>query len=210
MNITNAIRNPRRSLVYLIDREAFYSRYGNTLETCFDFDAINEIQKLAARRTDIHEHLTTLYMLTVELGLKRILELGTRNGESTLALLMAASKIGGHVWSVDINPCKQARQRVYDSGFSSLWSFTQADDLSVNWTDEIDHLFIDTSHTYEQTLAELKKFEPHVRRNGIISMHDPVACPEVLSAVKEYVAIRNDLSYHIFLNNNGLAVLFKH
>jgi predicted O-methyltransferase YrrM len=151
-----------------------------------------------------------LYMLTVELNLKRILELGTRDGDSTVALLMPAKKIHGTVRSIDINPCENARKRVKAAGLDALWQFKMIDDRTFEPDSEIDHLFIDTSHSYEQTLSELKRFEPYVSRGGVISMHDAGSSPGVPRAVDDFVSSRGDLSLHILLNNNGLALIFKH
>jgi cephalosporin hydroxylase len=37
---------------------------------------------------------------------------------------------------------------------------------------EVDVLFIDTSHTYEQTLAELHTYVSRVRAGGVVMCHD--------------------------------------
>ena len=75
-------------------------------------DARTDFEKLALEPTDISEHLTTLSLLTRALGLKTVLELGTREGYSTIAFLEAAKAIGGTVTSVDIEPCPKAHERV--------------------------------------------------------------------------------------------------
>ncbi len=160
--------------------------------------------------TDIHEHLMTLYMLTVELNLKTIVELGTREGESTIALLEAARRIGGRVHSIDIDPCIKAKEMVRSYGLEKYWVFTQGDDLEVEWGKPIDHLFIDTSHLFEHTVKELEKYEPHVKRGGIITLHDTVIYPEVLPAIMKYTDGRGDLRVYKYFNNSGLVVIFKH
>lgn len=40
----------------------------------------NLLETHMVKPSDIHEHLATLYMLTIELNLKTIVELGTRGG----------------------------------------------------------------------------------------------------------------------------------
>jgi predicted O-methyltransferase YrrM len=159
--------------------------------------------------TDIHEHLTTLFMLTVQLRLNTILELGTRGGDSTVALLHAAKEIGGKVFSIDVDECADAKKLVGAYGLGEYWQFIQADDLAVEWDKAVDHLFIDTSHTLDQTIKELKKYEPHVRRGGIITLHDSVTHPEVKEATVTYLAERYGLRMYEYINNNGLLVLFK-
>jgi predicted O-methyltransferase YrrM len=159
--------------------------------------------------TDIHEHLATLFMLTIEFNLKRILELGTREGESTVALLQAAKQINGKVFSIDIDSCLRAKRLIQKYELQKYWEFTQADDLKMKWSTPIDHLFIDTSHTFDQTLRELEKYEPYVRRGGIITMHDIVSSQGVLSAITKYLENRDDLAFYKYFNSNGLGVIFK-
>ena len=65
------------------------------------------------------------------------------------------------------------------------------------------------AHTYEHTLKELRKYEPYVRIGGIITLHDIISFPEVMTAISDYVENRRDLRVCSYLNNNGLAVIFK-
>jgi predicted O-methyltransferase YrrM len=173
------------------------------------FNPANLLETLMAQPSDIWEHLATLHMLNVEFDLKTVLELGTAEGESTVALLQAAHQIDGRVYSIDINPCREAWNVITNFGLGDRWSFIQGDDLQVNWDKSIDHLFIDTSHTYEHTLKELQKYEPYVRIGGIITLHDTISFPEVMTAILDYIKNRGDLRVYNYLHNNGLAVIFK-
>ncbi len=159
--------------------------------------------------TDIHEHLQTIHLLTVELNLKNILELGTRSGESTIALCLAAKELNGKVTSVDIDSCSSVKEKVKKLNLDSYWKFIQIDDLELSWDEQIDHLFIDTSHTYDHTISEFKKFEPYVRKGGLITLHDIVSCPPVLDAINDYISERKDLRFYRFFHNNGLGILRK-
>lgn len=123
--------------------------------------------------SDIADHLTHLYCLA--LTRPHIIELGTRGGYSTSAFLAAAAmqNPAGHVWSVDIAPADVPP----DWQESPLWSFAQCDDLSAQaqafLPQQCHMLFIDTSHTFEQTLAELRLYAPRVHRaGGVIACHD--------------------------------------
>ena len=159
--------------------------------------------------SDINEHLMTLYMLTIEKRLKSVLELGTRDGESTLALLNAFKQTGGSVTSIDIDACDSAGKRIQDAGLASLWHFIQSNDLIVSWDRPIDHLFIDTSHTYEHTMAELRKYEPWVVRGGIITLHDSASYAGLKKAVDEFLSQRKDLVLYRYAHCNGLDVIVK-
>jgi predicted O-methyltransferase YrrM len=169
----------------------------------------NNLEAHMIRPTDIHEHLMTLYMLTIEMKLKTILELGTRNGESTIAFLEAARRIGGKVFSIDVNRCLKAKEKVKSYGLEKYWVFMQNDDLEVKWDKSIDHLFIDTSHLFRHTLKELRKYEPYVRKGGLITLHDTVTYPEVIPALGIFARRRRDLRIYKYFNNSGLVVIFK-
>jgi cephalosporin hydroxylase len=57
---------------------------------------------------------------------------------------------------------------------SGYWSLTVGDDMQVVPVPEarFDVLFIDTSHAYDHTLAELRKFVPLVAPGGTVLLHD--------------------------------------
>jgi len=112
--------------------------------------------------SDIVDHLPTLYFLIIEFNLKHTMELGTYVGNSTLVLLDAASKINGHVWSIDVDDCLIAHKKIFDHELGNYWSFIKGNDIEIgkNWKQQLDHIFIDTSHAYQHTLNELKIFEP--------------------------------------------------
>ena len=221
------LRHPRRALMYLALGPQMYhlvmtGRMGRMAISEAELRAINEARKAERnvkpenplethmlKPTNIHEHLATLHMLTVELNLRTAVELGVARGESTIALLEAAKQIGGRVYSIDITPCLDAKARVQSYGLQEYWAFIQGDDLKVEWNKSIDHLFIDAHHTFDQTMRELQKYEPYVRNGGIVTMHDIVSFPEVLQAIKSYIKGRTDLRLYKYFNNSGLAVIFK-
>jgi predicted O-methyltransferase YrrM len=208
--IRSALINPKKALSYLfLGKEKFHALRNLSEHSCFQIESSSILESYMTHPTDIHEHLQTLYMLTIELNLKNTLELGTRTGESTVSLLLAAKEVNGKVTSIDIDSCNDAKEKVKKSNLESFWNFHQTDDLKLKWEDQIDHLFIDTSHTYDQTLAELQKFEPWVRKGGLISLHDIVSCPPVLRAINDYILERNDIKFYKFFHNNGLGILRK-
>ena len=109
-----------------------------------------------------------------------IAELGTRTGQSTAALLAG----GGTVYSVDRDIDMSWRQGL-PGGYerppkwwveSGRWAFRECDDLSDTARSfipgELDVLFIDTSHLYDHTVAELREYGPRVKSGGVILMHD--------------------------------------
>ena len=98
-----------------------------------------------------------------------VLELGVRSGNSTSAFLSAAEENGGHVWSMDTEP-PEVPAHWRNSG---LWTFLHGDDLLLDARDgKFDIVFIDTSHHYDHTLAELRKYVPLVAVGGTVLLHD--------------------------------------
>lgn len=210
--IKSGLKNPRKGLEYIILGRKNYQKLNDTAvsHSCFIVkDVSSPLEFQMIQSTDIHEHLQTLHLLTIELDLKNILELGTRTGESTIALLLAAKKINGKVTSVDIDSCISAKENVKKLKLDSHWNFIQSDDLKLDWDKQIDHLFIDSSHTYEQTISELNKFEPFVRKGGLITFHDIISFPPVLDAINDFISDRTDLRFYKFFHNNGLGILRK-
>jgi len=100
-----------------------------------------------------------------------VLELGVRGGNSTSAWLAGAQVSGGHVWSADVN-----QPDVPDDWYPcGLWTFTQGDDMAIPLPDRMfGVLFIDTSHAYDHTLAELRRFVPLVAAGGTVLLHDTI------------------------------------
>jgi cephalosporin hydroxylase len=120
---------------------------------------------------DIHEHMPRLFAEAC-VGDATVIELGVRRGNSTAAFLAAVEAHGGHVYSVDIAAPKTPPQ--WRS--SGLWSLHVGNDLDPALVDQLpddaDVLFIDTDHTYAQTLNELRTYAPKVKPGGVILLHD--------------------------------------
>jgi predicted O-methyltransferase YrrM len=161
--------------------------------------------------TDISYHLPTLSLLVIEFGLKNIVELGTRSGNSTLALLEAAQHIGGKVLSIDIDPCLEAKNRIAAAKLDHLWTFIEGNDLEVDDSGlphPIDLLFVDTNHLYRYTIQELQKYSRLLRSGSWIVLHDYVSFPGVNRAVEEFVkTLPTKPHFYPFVHQNGLGVL---
>src|SRR3954447_26611968 len=116
------------------------------------------------RNSDIHDHLGTLFYEAVVAQPRLIVELGTRGGLSTRALLAAADATNAHLLSVDIEDCSGVD---VPGPLKARWTFIQGDD--VEFADQpfeqfcarrglpalADVIFVDTSHEYQHTKAEL-------------------------------------------------------
>jgi cephalosporin hydroxylase len=106
----------------------------------------------------------------------RVIELGTRTGNSTLSLLTGALQSGGHVWSVDPDLCDQDPDGMGPWADDRHWTFIRGDDqdpaVLAQLPRKCDVLFVDTSHHYDHTLNELGLYLPRVVPGGIALFHD--------------------------------------
>ena len=129
-----------------------------------------------ARWSDIQEYMPYLYEQAASRPGCRVLELGARTGNSTLAFLAGAAVSGGRVHSCDIEDVTRYRDGIGPFTRSPRWAFTHGDDMDpavqARLPAEVDVLFIDTSHEYEHTLAELRAYMPRVAPGGIALFHD--------------------------------------
>ncbi len=117
---------------------------------------------------DIVDHLPTLRRYAEQLSESllcpaRIVEFGTRTGNTTTAFLAG----GAEVLSFDINDCAfdcpaEVRPR---------WNFVQADTANLVKIPVCDMLFIDSAHNEAQVRAELRM---HVHVNRFIGLHDTI------------------------------------
>lgn len=151
---------------------------------------------------DIEEHIPILQEYCLQLDAKKVLELGVRDGISTKAFLFALDKTDGQLISVDRSDCSKVSD-------SPRWKFIKSDDMNLQFNEIIDILFIDTSHKYAHTLAELKKYGDLVRKGGMIFLHDTVRYPEVMDAIREYLRTHLDIVFNNLENCNGLGILEK-
>ncbi len=131
--------------------------------------------------SDISDHVGTLFMEAAAARPRLVVELGTRGGESTRALLAAALLGGGRMLSVDLDACDPVG---LPDDARAAWTFVQSDDVAfgrerfAGWCAErgldprIDVLFLDTSHLYEHTREELAVWLPLVRPGGTAMLHD--------------------------------------
>lgn len=157
------------------------------------------LRQWAYDQVDMAPHIDTLMRYTA--GAKTVIEWGVRGGVSTWAILDAIAS-DGRLYSVDINNCIVPRRVSEDP----RWTFLVGDDLDPEVVALLpahaDVVFIDTSHTYEQTVGELRLADA---LTGRIVMHDFVMEP-VARAATEFC---NEGHWHVVSNElpYGLALL---
>lgn len=141
-----------------------------------DNSAFREVLSRARRRTDISDHLATMFVEAYASRPSLIVELGVRDGESTFVFERVARAYECDLISVDIEPCE-------DASDYERWHFVQQDDVEFgrrfpDWCEnrdvpcEIDVLFVDTSHLFEHTLEEISTWFPHLSNSAVVLFHD--------------------------------------
>lgn len=165
--------------------------------------------KLCGEGHDISEHLGLLHGLASDHRVKSIIEIGFREGVSATALAWS----GKPVFSMDINPCKPAVSRLM--AIAPNFSFMQRDSLKMSAT-SCDLLHIDSLHTHQQLLAELRRHGPLC--SLWIACHDTHTFgmkgkdgskPGLLAAIDQFVEEENG-RWEVALslnNNNGMTLL---
>lgn len=137
---------------------------------------LNEIRNKSLENSDISDHLETMFIESISVRPKLIVELGVRTGQSTFVFERVAKMSDAFLISVDI-----ASQLV--SSKWHKWSFVQEDDTLfadrfVTWCTKkgidpkIDILFIDTSHEYNHTKREIAKWFPLLSEKAKVFFHD--------------------------------------
>ncbi len=180
----------------------------------------NFVINMAQESSDINEYLMSLYNVPVQMNAKTIVEIGA--GRSTFALVAAANKIGGHVYSIDIGGWDTLNRQV--NGVEIMQqepNFTMIANNSLNeadnWHTDIDFLFWDSEHTYDLSVREIDAWFPFVKSGGIIMAHD--MCHEsedkqgARKALDKFLRTQAGKDYKaIFLNDTkiiGMGVIWK-
>ena len=138
---------------------------------------VRKIRRRAEKKkTDISDHLETLFVESLNLESRLIVELGVGDGESTFVLERVANLWGAKLISVDIE------DRADVSTFRDR-IFVHEDDIAFaarfpGWCREcgiepaIDLLFIDTSHLYDHTVSEIRDWFPYLAPRCKVFFHD--------------------------------------
>jgi len=136
-----------------------------------------------------------------------IFEIGVRRATSTKAMLRGLQqRLGnqkGHLYSCDVDDRSLA---VPYEELLEYWTFYHKDSQEIEWDSPLDILFIDGEHTYDAVKRDYEKYEPFVKDEGIIFLHD--MNPKATDAAKYWKEI--DYPKVILnLNKSGLGIVTK-
>jgi cephalosporin hydroxylase len=135
-----------------------------------------EVMKWSREPGAISDHLVTIYLESLKVRPRLIVELGVRGGSSTRVFGKVARRNNAVIISVDIQDCLQ----VIDH---ERWHFVRSDDIEFadqfeSWCMEkrikpaIDLLFVDTSHVYGHTVLEIHRWFPYLSSESKVIFHD--------------------------------------
>ena len=142
------------------------------------------LESIKAYPRAMHFYVYTLYEFVKEMKCKNVLEIGTQNGQSTRAILMALdSNKEGRLISLD----HKSRSSILDDDFQDYkkyWTFVQANSYAPETVETVkeflgedglfDLAFIDGDHTYEGVKKDWDCYSKLVRPGGVIILHDTV------------------------------------
>lgn len=132
----------------------------------------NIINKTINGNGDSDQHFLTLFSLVLSSKSKTVIELGVREGGTTLPLLSAVNITDGVLYSIDINETNF----IPPKEFSKNWSFYKEDaiDFLKKWdmTKQIDLIYIDDWHSYNHVKKELEIIDKIVSPSTIVLIHD--------------------------------------
>lgn len=133
---------------------------------------LNLIELTRNGQGDSDRHLMSLFSIALASKGKTLLELGVRDGTTTLPLLLAAALNQGTLYSVDINETSFK----CPPELTTFWRFTKSDSIkfleSWNSKNKIDVVYIDDWHAYEHVKEELKLISKLTTPSSIILLHD--------------------------------------
>jgi predicted O-methyltransferase YrrM len=133
-------------------------------------------------------YMLVLYALVRANGSHTIVELGTYRGQTTGVLAAAASKHGGHVWTIDnghegIDEAVAIRN-VERLGLREYVTFVRGASDRPPIDCPIDFLFVDADHRFEGVTGDWFAWAPRMASGGLVAFHDTTGAEGVAEFLK--------------------------
>ena len=152
-----------------------------------------------------------LRLLAESTRAKRIVEIGTSTGESTVWLALAARKTGGEIFTHEIDPerARIARENFKKAGVDTLITLIEGDahETVKQYSQPIDLLFLDADK--DGYIDYLNKLLPLVRPGGLIVAHNMVSPrpdPRYIKAITTNPELE---TLFLLMDGRGMGVTMK-
>jgi predicted O-methyltransferase YrrM len=147
---------------------------------------------------------------------KQVVEVGCFVGWSSahIALGLKAADSGGRLWCIDYdrNILEIARgnlaKRSLDEGTTFICGLSLDSSVLSALPAEIDVIFLDTSHEYEDTIREVEAYLCRLSHNGYLVLHDSISANGVRRAIQQLYGAFHSLTFATEYGN-GVTVLQK-
>lgn len=136
------------------------------------------LEKIETHDGGFSLHYLFLYNLILGMEARNVLELGA--GFSTPVILSALEKTGGTLTTCDMRDMKDTGNDPTLKETYSTWTYLQGDTrttLNTLKTQSFDVVLHDGSHEWRTVYRDLRKILPHMKKNGIILVHDTEHLP---------------------------------
>ncbi len=152
-----------------------------------------------------------LRQLAETMGAKRVVEIGTSSGYSTIWLALAVRATGGKVITHEIDPkmIKIARENLQKAGVDDVVTIVEGDahETIKQLKEPIDMVFLDADK--KGYVDYLGKLLPLVRPGGLIlghDMHGSMPDPRYIEAITKNRALETSF---IMMENYGISMTLK-
>ena len=152
-----------------------------------------------------------LRQLTEALGAKRVVEIGTSSGYSTIWLALGVRSTGGKTFTHEIDPEKVeiARANFKKAGVDDLVTIVEGDahETIKRHKEPIDLVFLDADK--KGYVDYLEKLLPLVRPGGLVlghDMHRPMPDPRYIEAITKNPALETSF---IMMESYGISMTLK-
>jgi len=175
------------------------------------FEALEEMTKGKWYLNVTTREGRVLRQLTESLGAKRVVEIGTSSGYSTIWLALGARAAGGKVFTHEIDPekVKMASENFKKAGVDDVITIIEGDahETIKQHKEPIDVVFLDAEK--KGYVDYLEKLLPLVRPGGLIlghDMHRPMPDPRYIEAITKNPDL--DTSF-IMMESYGISMTLK-
>ncbi len=144
---------------------------------------LRELEPMGRQNLNVpRSHGEFLRSLVEMSGAKRVLEVGTSNGYSSLWIGLGLEKTGGELVTLDIDPekVKQARANIERAGMSGRITVVQGDALETipAQTGKFDFVFLDAVKSDYPKYFELSR--PMLTKRSLVVAHNAISAAEAL------------------------------